>query len=108
MFEQLCQTLHDHQAIEGVTIIEVTQYPEPLGSVLRVFLRNKAYSLNTLADRLAYTLDEMQMLVNLLLIKGFLKVSINEQNNELLYRLRLISTHGRKIPGSILKAIEED
>ena len=104
-FEQIKQDLEAWCNPEGVSTSVLLQLNEPLGSTLRHVVRQGSMTFEELAQELKLDVEETEIIVNLLVACGFLKISMGESDGTRIYHLRHSKSHRSKAPVAIWRKI---
>ncbi len=107
MFEQLLNELASRPVVQGISMIDVLDLPEPLGAALRRMLRAGSLSLHDFAAALDLPTDEARAIGALLAEKGMLTVEAAD-DREPSYAVRLAIIRRRQLPANLLKALDDD
>lgn len=106
MFAHLRQAIEEQPAMQGITILDVLQLPEPLGGLLKSLARRGPCPSSVLAAELAVTPDEMRVLGDMMIEKGLLTATEGEADGEIVYRVRLASAQSRRPSTNLLNWFE--
>jgi hypothetical protein len=106
MFELLRRDLERRAALEGITMADVLDLPEPLCSALKRMVRGRSLLLSEFAAVLGLTLDEARELAASLVEKGYLIYAERRHSDEAIYRARFSRVQGRNLPSAIWETLE--
>ena len=92
---------------KGVTMQDIMALPEPLSQTLIKLIRKRRMSLDDLATELELAPAQMSKLCDVLIHKGYLKVSTNRRESEPVYRLLLAPKPKSPLPTSIWQTLDD-
>ncbi|MBI3244731.1 MAG: hypothetical protein HYZ49_20835 [Chloroflexi bacterium] len=107
-FDSLKQVLDECERKEnGVFASDIAALPESLRAALNKIMRQTSMTLSDLKAELGLELEPARLLANLMIEKGFLKLSARQPENDTAYEAHLARKRGSTAPLKIWQAIDE-
>jgi hypothetical protein len=97
-FESLWQAVNQLKSVAGVLPMDVLDMPDPLGGIIRKFVRMGGMSLAEFAVDLDMDQDQARRVGDVLVQKGYLNVEDHAQDGQVTYRIYLARMRKRSIP----------
>ena len=107
MFDRLQRELKKRSRVEGITLADVMDLPEPLRKAMNKMMHKGSMTLSELAAELNLKTAEARRLGGMLVEKGFLSSSRRKADGEIVYRTRFTRKRGRSVPLDIWKLLED-
>ncbi|MCB0033188.1 MAG: hypothetical protein KDE51_04185 [Anaerolineales bacterium] len=99
--QDLVVKVQEVDSVQGVTLLNVLELPEPLVKVLTEVMRHRAMTLTDFAQALGIADEaEAQILADLLVEKGFLR-TVKQRQESVAYRVRFDFSTGRGMSSSV-------
>ena len=95
MVDRLQRELKNLPKVEGITLADVMNLPEPLRSGINKIMREGSVTLSEFAAELKLETAETRQLGQMLMEKGFLVATEPQADGEILYRPRFAKSRNR-------------
>ena len=106
MFEFLRRDLEQRAALEGITMADVLDLPEPLSGAIKRMVRGRSVLLSEFAADLGLSDAEAEALGAILMDKGYLISAERKLSREPIYRARFARVQGRNLPSAIWDTLD--
>jgi hypothetical protein len=97
-FDSLWQAVNRLKPVDGVLPMDVLDMPDPLGGLIRKFIRSGSLSLAEFAADLQVPPDQARRVGHVLVKKGYLHAEEHAQGGQVTYRVYLARMRKRNIP----------
>jgi hypothetical protein len=106
MFEFLHHDLERRAEVQGITMADVLDLPEPLSTAIKRMVRGRSVLLSEFAADLGLGIAEAQALAAALVEKGYLLYAERKHSLEPIYRARFARVQGRNLPATIWETLD--
>jgi hypothetical protein len=96
-YSELVQWMQEQPEIQGVNLSYILELPDPLRQTLQKMLHDYSMTLGEFSEDIKFPIAEAEVISQILVEKGYLIVTGEEDEDKATYRLRLAKTRGRKI-----------
>jgi hypothetical protein len=106
MFEFLHHDLEQRAELQGISMADVLDLPEPLSTAIKRMVRGRSVLLSEFAADLGLSIDEARALGAILAEKGYLIYAERKHSDEEIYRARFARVQGRNLPVAIWESLD--
>src|SRR5262249_7740164 len=106
MFEFLHRDLEQRADLQGITMADVLDLPEPLCTALKRMVRGRSVLLSEFAAALDSGVAEARAVGAALVEKGYLIYAERRHSDEAIYRARFARVQGRNLPDAIWETLD--
>src|SRR5262245_17683365 len=107
MFEFLLRDLERRTGLQGITMADVLELPEPLSTAMKRMVRGRSVLLSEFAADLGLGIAEARTLGAVLVEKGYLIYAERKHSDEAIYRARFARVQGRNLPATIWETLDK-